>query len=154
VVYAAVQAYIFQRMYGRAEPNGDVFLGSICGGILVCIVHTWLVYRYFSAPKSPPRLAFLRNPISGRVGDVLIFANATLFQMFWNLFVDIGFPRVSSFGEALARVPILIFMALLLYLPPRIFYLAQDRKASAWLWMLFANIPSILRFVVGVPGKG
>jgi hypothetical protein len=153
VVYAAVQAYIFQRMYGHSEPDGDVFMGSICGGILVCIVHTWLVYRYFSPPSKPPRLAFLRNPISGRIGDVLIFAKATIFQLFWNLFVDIGFPRVSSVGEALSRVPILIFMALLLYFPPRIFYLARDRKSSDWLWMLFANLPTILRFVIGVSGR-
>lgn len=152
VVYAAVQAYLFERIYGRAEPNGDVFVISILGGIMVCIIHTWLVYRYFSTPAKPPRSKFLRNPLSGRIGDGLIFANATLFQLFWNLFVDIGFPRVSSVGEALVRLPILIFMALLLYFPPRIFYLAQDRKASAWLWMLFANLPTIARFVIGVSG--
>ncbi|MBC8064944.1 MAG: hypothetical protein H7Y17_08950 [Chlorobia bacterium] len=150
VVYAAVQAYIFQEVYGRREPTAEVFMGSLCGGITVCIIHTWLVYRYFSKPKEPPRSAFLRGPVSSRLGDGLIWANALLFQMFWNLFVDIGFPRVGSVGEALARVPLLAFMALLLYFPPRIFYLAQDRKTSAWLWMLFANLPTILRFVIGV----
>lgn len=150
VVYAAVQAYIFQQVYGRSEPTAAIFMGSLCGGILICIVHTWLVYRYFSKPKAPPRSEFLRNPISNRIGDGLIYANATLFQMIWNLFVDFGFPAASSVGEALARVPILAFMALLLYFPPRIFYLAQDKSASAWLSMLIANIPSMLRFIVGV----
>lgn len=150
IVYAAVQAYIFQLIYGRSEPSGDVFIGSLCGGITVCIVHTWLVYRYFSKPTNPPRIAFLRSPASKWLGDGLIFANATLFQLFWNVLVDIGFPRVSSFGEAMLRVPLLLFMALLLYFPPRIFYLAQDRKAGAWLSMLIANAPTIFRFVIGV----
>ena len=150
VVYAAVHAYIFQAVYGSNEPPGGVFVGSIFGGMAICIVHTWLVYRYFSKPKEPPHSAFLRNPLSGKIGDVLIWTNATLFQMFWNLFVNLGFPRASSVGEAFARVPILIFVALLLYFPPRIFYLARDRRASDWLWMLFANLPTILRFVIGV----
>lgn len=150
LVYAAVQAYIFERLYGRSEPTAEFFMGSLCGGITVCIVHTWLVYRYFSKPETPPRLGFLRSPASKWIGDGLIFANATLFQMFWNLFIDIGFPRAASVGEALLRIPLLIFLALLIYLPPRIFYLAQDRKASAWLSMLLANVPSILRIVVGV----
>lgn len=150
IVYSAVQAYIFQEIYGRGEPGGDVFMGSLCGGITVCIVHTWLVYRYFSKPKAPPKTAFLRSSASKWIGDGLIFANATLFQLFWNLFVDIGFPRVGSASEAAARVPLLIFMALLLYFPPRIFYLAQDRKAGAWLSMLIANAPTIFRFVIGV----
>ena len=154
VVYAAVQAYIFQRVYGRSEPDGGVFVGSICGGMLFCIAHTWLVYRYFSKPNAPPRSEFLRSRLSRWLGDGLIYANAVLFQMFWNLFVDIGFPRVSGVGEALARVPLLAFMALLLYFPPRIFYLARDRGAGAWLSMLVANLPTIVRFVIGVgPGR-
>lgn len=151
VVFAAVQAYIFQRVYGREEPTAEIFMGSICGGITVCIVHTWLVYRYFSKPAGPPRSAFLRSAASAKLGDVLIFANATLFGMFWNLLVDIGFPQVSSFAEVLLRVPLLIFLALLLYFPPRMFYLAYDgMKGTVWLSMLIANLPSILRFVIGV----
>jgi hypothetical protein len=150
VVFAAVQAYVFQEVYGKSEPSGDVFMGSICGGIMVCIVHTWLVYRYFAKPEKPPRAAFLRSDVSGRIGDVLIWANATIFQLFWNVLVQAGFPRVGSVGEALARVPLLAFIALLLYFPPRIFYLSQERRASDWLWMLLANAPTILRFVIGV----
>jgi hypothetical protein len=40
---------------------------------------------------------------------------------------------------------------MLVYLPPRIFYLVEDiNRPGAWLTMLLANSPTILRVLFGI----
>jgi hypothetical protein len=73
-----------------------------------------------------------------------------LFQAFWNLlaFADLGRP--SSVLEFCARFFILCFLALLIYFPPRMFYLAEDiNRPRTWLTMLLANSPVIVRVLIG-----
>lgn len=152
VILATVLAFIFQQMYGeQSEPPEGVFLGSLCGGIVLAIIHTWLVVRYFSRPDGPPKWSFLRNPLSGKFGDIALWLNMIIFQLFWNLLVGFGLPRVHSFGELIARTGLVFFMALLIYFPPRMFTLLESRTGSAWT-ILLANLPAALRLIVGVPG--
>jgi hypothetical protein len=59
--------------------------------------------------------------------------------------------RVSSFADLAGRLFFLCFVALLIYFPPRVFYLAQDgRRPRTWLTMLLANSPVIVRILLGV----
>jgi hypothetical protein len=37
---------------------------------------------------------------------------------------------------------------LLIYLPPRLFYLIENNRPHVWLMMLFANSPIILRLLL------
>ena len=44
----------------------------------------------------------------------------------------------------------LCFIALLIYFPPRMFYLAEDiNRGRTWLTMLLANSPVIVRVLIG-----
>jgi hypothetical protein len=130
--------------------NGALFVPFVILGFLLTIVQTFLIYQYFSAPKNPPRARFLRKPQSEALGDICLFVNMILFQVFWNLltFADLGHP--SSVLEFGARLFFLCFIALLIYFPPRMFYLAEDiNRPRTWLTMLLANSPVIVRVLVG-----
>ena len=114
------------------------------------ILHTWLVYRYFSPPKNPPRSAFLRTPASDLIGDACLFLNMLLFQLIWNLFSFAGLGAPSGVVDAVLRLLLLMFLALLLYFPPRMFYLAEDiGKPRTWVMILLANAPVIYRMLAG-----
>jgi hypothetical protein len=74
-----------------------------------------------------------------------------LFQIAWNLltFAELGPP--SGVVELLGRIFFLSFIALLIYFPPRMLYLAEDlHRRSTWLTMLLANSPVIVRVVIGL----
>jgi hypothetical protein len=54
---------------------------------------------------------------------------------------------VLEFG---GRLFFLCFIALLVYFPPRMFYLAEDiNHPRTWMTMLLANSPVILRVLLG-----
>ena len=151
VITSAVLTGLGEALFGRAlTNNGAVFVPVIIAGFLLTVVQTFLIYQYFSAPKKEPRSQFLKHPQSELLGDFCIFLNMTLFQVFWNMltFAPLGSPdSVLEFG---GRLFFLSFIALLIYFPPRIFYLAEDiHRRRTWLTMLLANSPVILRVLVG-----
>ena len=134
----------------RLTENGWIFLPLTFGGMILTIVQTYLIYRYFSAPKKPPRFEFLRRPESEMLGDVCIFTNMILFQVAWNLLSFAGLARPSDPAEFIGRLLFLCFIALLIYFPPRLFYLAEDiDRGRTWLMMLLANSPVIVRLLIG-----
>ena len=152
VIFAAVNAFILQEVYGRREPNPTVFITSIFGGIALMITHTVLVYRYFSPPKCPPRSAFMRGRASAILGDACLFANMLLFQVGWNALSFAGIGPPGGIVDAVLRLCVLVFLALLLYFPPRMFYLAEDiHRPRTWVMILLANSPVITRLVLGSP---
>jgi hypothetical protein len=154
VIFATVNAFVMQRVFGDQEPSGTVFVPSIFLGLGLIIVHTWLVYRYFSPPKRPPRSAFFRGAASELIGDACLFTNMLLFQLVWNLFTFAGLGAPGGVVEALLRLVLLLFLGLLLYFPPRMFYLAEDiDRPRTWLMILLANAPVVFRLVVGSPAK-
>jgi hypothetical protein len=150
VIFAAVNAFIMQRVFGNREPAGAVFVPSIFLGIGLIVLHTWLVYRYFSPPRKPPRSAFLRGPASGLIGDACLFLNMMFFQLVWNLFSFAGVGAPGGVADAVLRLALLLFLALLLYFPPRMFYLVEDiGKPRTWVMILLANAPVIVRMMAG-----
>lgn len=150
VIFASVNATILQTVYGKREPDGGVFVGSVFVGLALMILHTVLVYRYFTTPKAPPRFAFLRSRAAAWIGNACLFANMVLFQLIWNLLSTVELPRVSGVFDFVARLLLLVFLALLLYFPPRMFYLAEDiGKRRTWLMILLANSPILVRVMLG-----
>lgn len=134
----------------RLLENGALFLPLIFGGLFLTIVQTYLIYRYFSVPQKPPRYDFLRRPESETLGDVCIFVNMILFQIVWNLLNFAGLGGPSGVVEFLGRLFFLCFLALLIYFPPRMFYLAEDiNRGRTWIMMLVANSPVIVRLLIG-----
>jgi hypothetical protein len=150
VIFAAVNAFIMQRVFGNRDPGAAVFVSSIFIGLGLMVLHTVLVYRFFSPPRKPPRSAFMRGPASEIIGDACLFANMLLFQLIWNLLSFAGLGPPGGAVNAVARLLVLCFLALLLYFPPRMFYLAEDAgRARTWLMILLANAPVIARLLLG-----
>jgi hypothetical protein len=151
VISATVVSLLGGLAFGDAFQNsGAIFVSFILGAIVVSLVQTFFVYRYFSPPKKTSG-AFLRDPRAAFLGDACIYLNMILFQVLWNIvgFVPVG--RVTDFGVFAGRLFFLCFAALLVYFPPRVFYLAEDgRRPRTWLTMLLANSPVILRVLLGV----
>ena len=151
VITSAVLTGLGEALFGRAlTNNGAVFVPVIIAGFLLTVVQTFLIYQYFSAPKKEPRSEFLKHPQSELLGDFCIFLNMTLFQVFWNMLTFAALGAPDSLLEFGGRLFFLSFIALLIYFPPRLFYLAEDiHRRRTWLTMLLANSPVILRVLVG-----
>ena len=151
VLLSAIIAGAGQFLFGnRSLQSAAIFVPSIFIGLVCTIVQTYLIYRYFSPPKKPPRQRFLLQPESEKLGDVCLFLNMILFQIVWNLlaFADLGRP--SGVLEFAGRLFFLSFTALLIYFPPRMFYLAEDiDRPRTWVMMLVANSPVIVRVLIG-----
>jgi hypothetical protein len=140
------------KVFGESfQKDGAIFLPVVFGAFALCLVQTWLVYRYFSPPKKPPRFAFLLDPRSALLGDACVYVNMILFQVMWNVLLSGRAARVGGFEDFAGRLFLLLFVSLLVYFPPRIFYLAGDvKRPAAWLTMLLANSPVILRVLFGI----
>jgi hypothetical protein len=151
VISSAVLASLGDFFLGRRLfDSGAIFVPMIFAILFLTILQTFLIYRYFSPPKKPPKWDLLRTPQSETLGDICLFLNMILFQVFWNLltFADLGHP--SGVVEFLGRLFFLCFIALLIYFPPRMFYLAEDiHRRRTWLTMLLANSPVIIRVLIG-----
>ncbi|MDQ1707942.1 MAG: hypothetical protein QOJ88_1153 [Pyrinomonadaceae bacterium] len=151
VISAGINASLGQFVFGdKGLDNGAVFVPLVFASLILTIVQTYLIYRYFSPPKKPPASEFLRSPKSELWGDVCIFLNMILFQVGWNLLTFNSVGRPADITEFFGRLLVLCFLALLLYFPPRMLYLAEDfGRRRTWLTMLIANSPVILRLLIG-----
>jgi hypothetical protein len=150
LIFSSVVAFVLQEVYGRREVPGEVFVPSIFVGIGLMILHIALVYSYFSPPRRPPKSAFLRSRVSNVLGDVSLFANMMLFQLIWNALSRVDAPHPTGVFDFVFRFLILCFLALLLYFPPRMFYLAEDiGKRRTWAMIFLANSPLLYRFMIG-----
>ncbi|HKB64401.1 MAG TPA: hypothetical protein VKC61_01010 [Pyrinomonadaceae bacterium] len=151
VISSAVLASLGDFLFGRrGMDSGAIFVPTIFAILILTIVQTYLIYRYFTPPKKPPKWDLLRTPQSETLGDICLFLNMILFQVFWNMltFADLGHP--SGVVEFFGRLFFLCFIALLIYFPPRMFYLAEDiHRRRTWLTMLLANSPVIIRVLIG-----
>ncbi len=151
VISAGVLASLGELLVGRRGMDSAGFMVPVIIAIFfLTILQTFLIYRYFSPPRKPPRWDFLRTPQSAILGDVCLFLNMILFQVFWNMLTFAGLGHPSGVTEFLGRLFILCFLALLIYFPPRMIYLADDiHRRRTWLTMLLANSPVIVRVLIG-----
>jgi hypothetical protein len=153
VLMSAILTGVGRFLFGdRLLESESIFVPLIFAGLICTIFQTYLIYRYFSVPQRPPRHEFLLRPESETLGDVCIFVNMILFQVVWNMLSFAGLGAPSDPLEFLGRLFFLSFLALLIYFPPRMFYLAEDlHRRRTWIMMLVANSPVIIRVLVGTP---
>lgn len=152
IFLAAVVMSLLQTMFFRERgENATIFVPLVILSLALCVVQTVLVYRYFLRPESPPKSDFLRDPKSEILGDLCIFINMFFFQVFWNVVLR-EFPsiKVDSFSDFAGNLFFFSFIALLIYVPPRVFYLVEDyRRPISWITMFIANLPAIIRVLLG-----
>lgn len=151
VLMSAILTGLGGFLFGnRLMDNGAIFVPLVILGMICTIVQTYLIYRYFTPPKKPPRSEFLRQPQSEVLGDICFFLNMILFQVIWNTLTFAGFNRPSGPLEFFGRLFFLCFLAMLIYFPPRMFYLVEDiDRRRTWATMLLANSPVILKVLIG-----
>lgn len=151
VLVSVILAGLGNLFFGRVLlENGALFVPLILLGLIFTILQTYLIYRYFSPPKKPPRWEWLKTPGSELAGDICIFLNMVLFQVVWNMLTLSPLGRPGSVLEFFGRLFFLCFIALLIYFPPRMFYLAEDiHRGRTWITMLLANSPVIIRILIG-----
>ena len=152
LIFAGANVFVMQFFSkdSSGDPGPGIFISSMFIGIALTIVHTWLVYRYFSTPKHPPTSKFLLSPASDLVGDICIFVNMIFMQIIWNTLAAVKIPHPADVEEFVGRLFVLCFIAMLIYFPPRMLYLAEDiDKRRTWLMILVANSPVIIRVLIG-----
>jgi len=153
LITAVVMTFLLGLLQPKGENDRTLFTASVFFGVGFAAFQTYLIYRYFSPPRSEPKAAFLRDPRSEIWGDLCILLNMILLQTAWNLLPLTMAPRppnVSVSAEISFRLFVFGFASLLVYFPPRIFYLREDiKRARAWLTILLANLPLIVRLVIG-----
>jgi hypothetical protein len=154
LITAVVMTFILGLLKPSRENEQAIFTTSCFLGVGFAAFQTYLVYHYFSTPKREPKIEFLRDdPRSEVLGDVCILLNMILFQTAWNVLPIILPPRppnVSVFAEIMFRLVVFGFATMLIYFPPRIFYLREDiNRPRAWLTIGLANLPLIARLLLG-----
>ena len=156
VLMSAIVTGLGEFLFGRRLlETGEIFIPLIFFGLFCTIVQTYLIYRFFSAPKKPPRSEFLRHPESELLGDICIFLNMILFQIIWNTLTFAGLCRPSGPLEFFGRLCFLCFLAMLIYFPPRMFYLVEDiDRGRTWATMFLANSPVIFNLLIGTKEWG
>ena len=156
VLMSAIVAGLGTFLFGnQVSNNGTIFVPLIFFGLFCTIAQTYLIYRYFSVPQKPPRSEFLRHPESELLGDICIFVNMILFQIIWNTLTFAGLGRPSGPLEFFGRLFFLCFLAMLIYFPPRMFYLVEDmHRGRTWAMMLLANSPVIINVLIGAKEWG
>jgi hypothetical protein len=147
----AAAVLVAQQVFGDDfTERGDIFVPMMLGVVVLGIVQTALVYRYFSAPRQPPRGAFWRGRASAVLGDACIFINMVLFQVLWNIVLSARVAPAADAQGIAGRLFFLCFLAMLVYLPPRIFYLADDlRRSTGRVSVLLATSSGVLRQMLG-----
>ena len=123
-------------------PSG-IFTLLFLGIPALAFANTFVFYFYFQPPKHEPLVKFLGSPQAESLGDICLFLNLIGYQAFWGvLMADLPHDYPSIAG----RLFTFAFAALLIYFPPRLFYLAEDiDRPVVWLTMLLANSPVLLR---------
>jgi len=133
-----------QQRFGE-DRVPSFFMPLFFGVPLLALLNTAIFLFYFRTPKRPPLLNFLASPLAESLGDLCLFLNMVLFQMFWGyLMIDL----THDFSNIFTRIFMFAFTAFVIYFPPRLFYLAEHvSQGRVWLLMLLANSPILLRIV-------
>ncbi|MEP7077031.1 MAG: hypothetical protein ABI878_14595 [Acidobacteriota bacterium] len=149
--------FILNAMFVFAlyETRGDLLeqldKNSLVSGLSLAIITLAIVslfiYPIFTfchffvdtTSRKPTQLRF----VSEVLADLCIFTNVILYQAFWGLLMN-DLPH--DIHNIVGRVFQFLFSAALIYIPPRIYYLADDGgRWITWVMILLANLPVLIR---------
>jgi hypothetical protein len=137
---------LLEQISGDTSASTRLFLPLFIGIPLVAIFNTLIFFFYFLKPKHEPVFKFLGWPQAEALGDTLLFLNLIGYQVFWiHLMSELPKDHRGLFD----RFSTFLFTAMLIYIPPRLFYLVENRKRPrVWWMMLLSNSPVILRLLL------
>ena len=149
-----IMIYLAYLYFSEAFPQFSLLHSErieklvVAVAIVLTLFSGFLIFRYFRRPKKPPRWKFLMTAQAEALGDLCMFLNVICFQLlfsvyvssphFWNVLHKITRQASGNFFDGVSgRLYIAGIAALLVYFPPRIFYLVTDqRRKITWLMML------------------
>jgi hypothetical protein len=139
-------AELLEQISGDPDASTGLFMPLFFGLPLAAIVNTLIFYFYFLKPKHEPVFKFLQWPQAEALGDILLFVNLIGYQVFW-LYLMSELPKDHS--GIFDRFFTFAFTAVFIYLPPRLFYLIENRdRPRVWFMMLLSNSPIIIRLLL------
>jgi hypothetical protein len=162
-ISGAASIVLSEVIFEPGSPWADAGIVAILCGFVLAFVNAAVVYRYFLKPKKEPRWKFLMTPQAEMLGDVVMFINVICFQILWgcltasaifweSMNTTVHGKAPGFFAGTFLRLLTVGALALLVYFPPRIFYLAIDgRRKITWLTILLANLPLIVGVVFFTP---
>ena len=163
IVCGAAVIILSEVVFERGSKWSEVGVPILLAGFVLCFVNAVIIFRYFLRPKKEPRWKFLTTPQAEVLGDTSMFLNIIFFQILWgNITASASFweslnptshgQHPGFIGRTFFRFFVVGFLALLVYFPPRIFYLVTDQhRKITWLTMLLANVPLIVGIVFYSP---
>jgi hypothetical protein len=135
--------YSFVLLKEALTISSEITIGLIILIPFVAVINTFIVKFYFSPLKREFPWKFLQTPHSQLIGDTCLFFSLLWNQMLWALVLNDS--DHLFIGLLLNKILILGFLALFIYLPPRILYLTKvSNPWMMWGSMIISNLPIII----------
>ena len=164
MIYLAY-SYFAEAFRSNVQNTDSLEKIVVAAAIVLPILGGFLVFRYFRKPEREPRWKFLLSPQAEVLGDLCMFFNIICFQIlfsvyfssphFWNALHKITRLASGQLEGMAGRLYLAAIAALIVYLPPRVFYLVPptslQRRLVTLAFMLLANLPFILSIVSYAP---
>lgn len=142
VMYVELQ----EQISGDTSASTRLFLPLFIGIPLAAFFNTLVFFFYFLKPKHEPVFKFLQWPQAESLGDTFLFVNLIGYQVLW---LHLMSELVKDHKGLFDRLFTLAFTAVFIYIPPRLFYLIENReRPRVWWMMLLSNSPVILRLLL------
>ena len=146
-IYAGVMyVELLEQISSDSSASTRLFLPLFIGIPLAAFFNTLVFFFYFLKPKREPAFKFLKWPQAESLGDTFLFVNLIGYQVLW---LHLMSELLKDHKGLFDRLFTFAFMASLIYIPPRLFYLVENReRPRVWWMMLLSNSPIILRLLL------
>lgn len=146
-IFAGVMyAELLEQVSGDSSASARLFLPLFIGVPLAAFFNTLVFFFYFLKPKHEPVFKFLGWPQAESLGDTFLFVNLIGYQVLW---LHLMSELLKDHKGLFDRLFTFAFTAALIYIPPRLFYLVENReRPRVWWMMLLSNSPIILRLLL------
>jgi len=164
MIYLAY-SYFAEAFRSNVQNTDSLEKIVVAAAIVLPILGGFLVFRYFHKPEREPRWRFLMRPQAEVLGDLCMFFNVICFQIlfsvyfssphFWNALHKTTRLASGQLEGMAGRFYLAAIAALIIYLPPRVFYLVPptslQRRLVTLSFMFLANLPFIVSIVSYAP---
>jgi hypothetical protein len=137
---------LLEQTSGDSSASTRLFLPLFIGIPLAAVFNTLVFFFYFLKPKHEPVFKFLQWPLAESLGDTFLFVNLIGYQVLWlHLMSELVKDHKGLFDSLFTFA----FTAVFIYIPPRLFYLVENReRPRVWWMMLLSNSPILLRLLL------
>jgi hypothetical protein len=153
LMFLIIGVNLLDEALGSASPFPALWTWMWAVLPLAAALDTLLVCLFFFPPKASAVMADPAGSLPEWIGDAVIFLNMVCYQvLLWYLLSDAAFDGLpTGVADFLLRLVELAGFLLFFYLPPRLFYLAEEyHPRRSWASMLLASLPVVLRVVFGI----